>query len=127
MKKIRPLLVILCIMIYLLTGCSRNTTPISKSDVYFDTIITITVYDIDHKILLDECFSMAEKYENLLSKTIETSDVYKINHSNQTPTVVDNETIYLLEKALTYANMTNGAIDPTILPLSNLWNFGENK
>ena len=109
-----------------MSGCSRNATPISKSDVYFDTIITITVYDDNHIVFLDECFSIAEKYENLLSKTVETSDIYKINHSNQKPTVVDNETIYLLEKALEYAKITNGVIDPTILPLSDLWNFGEN-
>ena len=103
MKKIRPLLVILCTITFLLSGCSRNATPISKSDIYFDTIITITVYDDNHIVFLDECFSIAEKYENLLSKTVETSDIYKINHSNQKPTVVDNETIYLLEKALEYA------------------------
>ena len=126
MKKIRPLLIILCIITFLLPGCSRNSTPISKSDIYFDTIITITVYDDNHIVFLDECFSIAEKYENLLSKTVETSDIYKINHSNQKPTVVDNETIYLLEKALEYAKITNGVIDPTILPLSDLWNFGEN-
>lgn len=126
MKKIRPLLIILCIITFLLPGCSRNSTPISKSDIYFDTIITITVYDDNHIVFLDECFSIAEKYENLLSKTVETSDIYKINHSNQKPTVVDSETIYLLEKALEYAKITNGVIDPTILPLSDLWNFGEN-
>ena len=126
MKKIRPLLIILCIITFLLPGCSRNSTPISKSDIYFDTIITITVYNDNHIVFLDECFSIAEKYENLLSKTVETSDIYKINHSNQKPTVVDSETIYLLEKALEYAKITNGVIDPTILPLSDLWNFGEN-
>lgn len=126
MKKVRPLLIILCIITFLLPGCSRNSTPISKSDIYFDTIITITVYDDNHIVFLDECFSIAEKYENLLSKTVETSDIYKINHSNQKPTVVDSETIYLLEKALEYAKITNGVIDPTILPLSDLWNFGEN-
>ena len=126
MKKLRPLLIILCIITFLLPGCSRNSTPISKSDIYFDTIITITVYNDNHIVFLDECFSIAEKYENLLSKTVETSDIYKINHSNQKPTVVDSETIYLLEKALEYAKITNGVIDPTILPLSDLWNFGEN-
>lgn len=127
MKKYRLSCVIICMMAFLLSGCSRNTTPISKSGIYFDTVITITVYDDAHSKLLDECFSLAEKYEKLFSKTIETSDVYKINHSNGEPTVVDSETIYLLEMALSYAEMTDGLIDPTILPLSDLWNFGENE
>lgn len=127
MKKYRLSCVIICIMVFLLAGCSRNTTPISKSGIYFDTVITITLYDDAYSDLLDECFLLAEKYEKLFSKTVETSDVYKINHSNGEPTVVNNETIYLLEKALSYAEMTDGVIDPTILPLSDLWNFGENE
>ena len=26
------------------TGCARNTTPISRTDFYFDTVIQITLY-----------------------------------------------------------------------------------
>ena len=126
MKKYRLSFLIICITFFLLSGCSRNATPISKSGIYFDTVITITLYSDAHSKFLDECFVLAEKYEKLFSKTVETSDVYKINHSNGEPTVVDSETIYLLEKALSYAEMTDGLIDPTILPLSDLWNFGEN-
>lgn len=127
MKKTRQFFALLCIFLILLSGCSKNATPYAKSGIYFDTIITVTVYEKDAVPLLDECFLLAKKYENLFSKTIETSDVYKINHSNGLPVTVDDETIYLLEKALEYAKMTDGKIDPTILPLSDLWNFGENQ
>lgn len=126
MKKLKLLPGILCIMCLLLQGCSHNTAPVSKSGIYFDTVITITVYNSSDIDFLDGCFSLAEKYENLFSKTIETSDVYKINHSNGKETVVNSETYALIEQALLYAKMTDGAIDPTILPLSDLWNFGEN-
>lgn len=127
MKINRLICLLLCAILLGTTGCSRNIEPLSKSGMYFDTVITITVYGTKHYELLDECFLLANKYENLFSKTIETSDVYKINHSNGKPTVVDDETIYLLEKALSYARLSDGAIDPTILPLSDLWNFGENE
>lgn len=127
MKKIRPFFLLICIMSFLLAGCSRNPQPISKSGIYFDTVITITVYDESHIPFLDECFVMAQNYENLFSKSIETSDVYKINHSNGLETVVNEETFYLVEKSLSYAKFTDGAVDPTILPLSDLWNFGENQ
>ena len=127
MKKLKLLGGIICIMAFLLAGCSRNATPISKSGIYFNTVITITLYGNEHTDLLDECFTIAEKYENLFSKTIETSDVYKINHSGGESIVADSETIYLLEKAISYAEMTDGMIDPTILPLSDLWNFGVNE
>lgn len=127
MKKYRLLCILICMMCFLFQGCSRNATPISKSGIYFDTVITITLYENEHYELLDECFQIAQKYENLFSKTVETSDVYKINHSGGEATIVDSETIYLLEKAISYAQMTDGAIDPTILPLSDLWNFGVNE
>lgn len=69
---------------------------------------------------------LADKYENLFSKTIEDSDVFRINHSKGEPVMVDKETIFLLEKALEYAKITEGVVDPTILPLSDLWDFGNN-
>ena len=125
MKKNCLYAFIICIFCFLTVSCSRNPEPISKSGIYFDTLITITLYDTSQQDLLDECFVLAEKYENLFSKTVETSDVYKINHSNGNATTVNEETLYLLEKALFYADMTDGAVDPTILPLSDLWNFGE--
>ena len=127
MKKYRLIYSAIFLVLFFLTGCSRNIEQVSKSAIYFDTINTVTLYDTDNYELIDDCFALAETYENMLSKTVETSDVYKINHSNGSPTVVDEETIYLLEKALDYAAMTEGAIDPTILPLSDLWNFGENE
>ncbi len=127
MKKNRFMCVVICICLLGLVGCTRNPDPISKSGIYFDTVITVTVYSTDDSRMLGECFAMAEKYENLFSKTVEGSDIYKINHSNGAPTTVEDETIYLLQKALNYAAMTDGAIDPTILPLSDLWNFGENE
>lgn len=126
MKKYRLLCILMCIICFTFSGCSKNTTPVSKSGIYFDTVITITLYDTRQYDLLDECLLLAEKYENLFSKTVETSDIYKINHSNGASVKVDDETFYLLEKALSYAKLTDGAIDPTILPLSDLWNFGEN-
>ena len=65
MKRVLLLVAAVLLFTVFLTGCSRNATPISKSGIYFDTIITITVYNDDHMFLLDECFSLAEKYENL--------------------------------------------------------------
>ena len=127
MKKTVLKLVLVYITCIFLTGCSRNIEPVSKSGFYFDTVITVTLYDTEQIDLLDDCFSLAKKYENLFSKTIETSDVYKINHSNGEATVVDKETLYLIEKAVFYAKLSDGAIDPTVLPLSDLWAFGENE
>lgn len=108
----------------LLIGCTRNTEPISRTGFYFDTVIQITLYDTEDETILDGCFALAEKYENLFSATKEGSDVWNINHGNGETVTVSEETAALLVMAADYANATEGAVDPTIRPVSELWNFG---
>lgn len=114
----------LVISLLLLTGCKRNTDPISRTGFYFDTVIQITLYDTEDTTILDGCFELANTYEQLLSATIEGSDVWNINHGNGKDVTVSKETASLLATALDYAIMTDGAIDPTIRPVSELWHFG---
>ena len=108
----------------ILTGCTRNTEPISRTGFYFDTVIQITLYDTADESVLDGCFALAEKYENLFSATKERSDVWNINHAGGETVTVSEETVKLLIWAADYANTTEGAIDPTIRPVSELWDFG---
>lgn len=107
-----------------LSGCAKNSEPISRTGFYFDTVIQITLYDTEDETILDGCFAMAEKYETLFSATKEGSDVWKINHADGETVTVSEETVQLLTTATDYANATEGAIDPTIRPVSELWNFG---
>lgn len=106
------------------SGCARNIEPISRTGFYFDTVIRITLYDTENEAVLDGCFALAEKYENLFSATKEGSDIWKINHGNGETVTVSEETVKLLIHAADWANTTEGAIDFTIRPVSALWNFG---
>ena len=108
-----------------LTGCS-NQNPISKTGFYFDTVITITLYDKNQENLLDECFAMADRYEHLFSATLPDSDISRINAAEGEPVTVSDETIELLEKGITYGDLSEGRFDITIGALSTLWNFSEN-
>ena len=103
-------------------GCTKNT-PISGSDFYFDTIISITIYDSDSENLLNQCFDMAAKYEKMLSKTVEGSDIWEINHANGAEVSIHPETFELLTKALSYGELTDGRLDLTIGSVSEIWNF----
>lgn len=109
----------------LLSGCTlpEAATPISRSGLYFDTVITVTVYSEDDAAALDGCFSLAERYEKLFSDRIEGSDVSRINAAGGSPVTADEETITLLALALSYAELSDGAFDPTIGALSKLWDF----
>lgn len=121
MKKF-CLLLLLC-SILLLTGCSTASAPLSKTGLYFDTVITVTIYDKEKEACLEGCFALAEKYEAMLSPTMEGSDIWNINHSNGNPVTVSDETAYLLETALSYSKLTDGQIDLSIEPVSELWDF----
>lgn len=108
----------------LLSGCGRQSTPVSDTGFYFDTVITITLYEEDSKSLLDECMALAGHYEALLSPTVEGSDVWKINANPGTFITVDKDTLSLLQEALSYAEVSDGMVTPSIGALSSLWNFG---
>ncbi len=107
----------------LLTGCAKNTEPVSRTGFYFDTVIQITLYDTKDETLLNGCFALADKYETLFSATLEGSDVWNLNHSGGKPVTVSEETASLLATAVDYADMTQGIVDPTIRPVSVLWDF----
>lgn len=131
-KKIH--LAILCILVcfsmLFLSACTLKKAvkpPISKSGFYFDTVITISLYGVDTSSkterIFEECFSLCDKYEHLFSRTAKESDIWNINHSGGVPVSVAPETIELLTYALTYADSSNGKVDPTVASASSLWDF----
>lgn len=126
------LTVILSAAFLLLAGCSLSSgSAFSSQDrqtrtgFYLNTVISVTIYGPASEDLLDGCMELAAYYENLLSRTMEGSDVWNINHSGGRPVTVHEETLRLLETALSYAEMSEGLVDPTIGTLSILWNMGE--
>lgn len=127
MKK----LFFMLIGVILLTSCSKATTeaePVSQTDFLLNTVCTISIYNEENKEkdsneLISEAFDLCKEYENTLSRTIEGSDVYKINHSDGQPVTVSDSTIEVIKCAEKYSADSNGAFDITIAPLSILWNF----
>ena len=117
------ILVIICV-----SGCSRNAEPVTETGFYLDTVVQITLYDTDGRDSciekINECFKLIDNYERLFSTTIEGSDIWNINHSGGRPVSVSDDTISLLQTALYYSELSDGRVDLTVLPLSELWDFG---
>ena len=111
----------------LLQGCSQGMSePISNTGLYFDTVIKIDIYDSSDRELLNQCFAYCEEFENLISRTIETSDISRINNAAGSSVTVSDTTIELLQKGIAYGEFTNGKFDITIAPLSELWDIKNN-
>ena len=122
------LLTISVIVCAYITGCGRTPEPITETGFYLDTVVQITLYDTGDRASciknIQECFTLIDNYEHLFSATIEGSDIWNINHSGGTPVSVSEDTVSLLQTALCYSELSDGQVDLTVLPLSELWNFG---
>ena len=110
-----------------LTGCGYQTASssdyVDRTSFYFDTVINVRIYDKQDESILDGCMELAAYYDNLLSASKEDSDIWKINNSAGAPVKVSPETISLLDTALYYANLTDGAFNPALYSVISLWDF----
>lgn len=113
------------------TGCARSG-PVSQSAFLLDTYITVTIYDQDglfqdtnREEALEGSIELCRHYDQLFSKTQETSEIYAINHREPgtESMTVSEDTARMLEKGLEYSRISQGAFDITIQPLSSLWDF----
>ncbi len=140
-------LAIALILIISQTACAENqknnaNTGVSKTGFYLDTICTITIFgvedlngefselsedELNQKLLLliTDAFQICDKYEKMLSKTIETSDIARINAAGGKAVKVNDETIEVIQKGIRYGELSQGAFDITIGKATDLWGFRE--
>lgn len=125
MKKGKAAVLAVCLAVSLITGCQRKIEPISKSGFLLNTFVTVTLYDKDDPKILNECLDICRSYENVFSKTIEGSEVYKINHRppQESSVKLSPDMAALLSKGLYYSRISGGDFDVTVEPLSSLWDF----
>lgn len=97
---------------------------IQKSSFKLNTIITITLYGTQDESIIDGAFAVCDEYENLLSRTKGSSEIYQLNHSSNNSFIVSDDTLELLQRGLDYCRISNGAFDLSVEPLTSLWNFG---
>ena len=87
------------------------------------TVVTITLYDSMDEDILKGCFSLIADYETRLSRTMEGSELYCLNHSETGTSTVSKETAELISTALSYGKLSDGAFNIAIAPVSSLWTF----
>ena len=124
MKYGRALALVLILACALnLVGCA-SAQPKKQTAVgfYLDTVITLTAY-VDDATVLNEALAECGRYEQLLSRTVEGSDVWRINHAGGQPVEVSNETLEILDVARQVSERSGGMFDVTIAPVSTMWDF----
>lgn len=125
-KKLIILLLLLSIFTIFLSACSNKeeTPTVKKSAFLMDTLVQIQVHGEDAEKAAEESLNRIEELENLMSKTLEDSEIYKINDNPEKKVNISDDTKLVLEKSLEYAEITEGKFDPTIGLLVDLWGIG---
>ena len=91
------------------------------------TTYTITYENVIKQNLKEEIDSLLVQFNKSVSTYDPTSTISRFNSSTTQFCYSSQEDQYLLEslsKALQISEETNGAFDPTIMPLVNFWGFG---
>lgn len=117
MKKIVSLN--LSLVLLLLCGCA-GTQENKDTRFLLDTMVSLTA-TCDSETL-DGAFALCESYEKLLSRTVEGSDVYRLNNSSGFVDV-NVHTSNIIKQAIYFADLSGGKFDITIYPVSSLWDF----
>lgn len=123
-KKI-VLTIMLSLLIISQTGCG-NKEAVTGSDEYLDTVCEITLYGCDEdeaQEIITGGFRVIADNEALLSKTVEGSDVDRINDLGGKAVKVSDITAETIATGLEVGELSGGDFDITIGRLTDLWDF----
>ena len=133
MKRLARLSILTLIITGLIitqTGCTKEVVPVSKDNYLLDTTCTLTVYEtgdgLDEDVAnkaIDDAYDLCAQLDKTLSKTVEVSDIYKVNSAKCQWVEVSDYTAELLKAGLEYCELSNGRFDVTVGRLTDLWDF----
>ena len=126
LRKLLGFVLIFIMILWAFTGCAENKPkgPISRTEFLMDTVIMLKIYDNSDEKILDEAMDRLIEIDNRMSVDIDTSDVSLVNkHAGIKPVKVSDDVYYVIKQAKEFAQLSNGAYEPTIGPLVELWNI----
>lgn len=117
---------LILITLLVFASCSgKNSEYASKDFFAMDTFVSVNINSDDENIL-NSTEKLLKKIENVFSKTIETSDVSKINSADSDASV-SQECANVISDSLEIADETNGAFSITLGTITNLWDVNGKK
>ncbi len=124
------LTIFIATMIIAQTGCSSAPQTVSRENYLLDTTCNLIVYStgdgLDEQIAnaaIDNAYDLCAQLDKTLSKTVEVSDVAKINSAGGEWVEVCDYTRDLINAGLEYSELSEGSFDITVGRLTDLWDF----
>ncbi len=107
----------------ILLSCQSSIPP--QTRFIMGTVCTINLYEQGTENLYTTAFERLGELESILSANRTDTNVADINrYAGIKPVKAHSDTLAVLNRALFFAEKTNGLFDPTIGPLVSLWNIG---
>ena len=122
MKK--TLLLLLCLIVFSSCATTASPTYAIKSDYLLGTLVSVKIYDFGEtdKSVIDDCFSIIKKYEQIFSYNDPNSELSALNKAAFNNHVkVSDELFDIVFKSLSYCKKTNGAFDIGLGKLIEIW------
>ncbi len=106
----------------LFSSCQK--TQSSRTEVALGTVCTISLFENASDKLYDRIFEKINQIEKLMSTSIPNSEISKINqNAGNHPVKISQDTFNVLSCAKEIAKLSDGAFEPTIGNLVELWNI----
>jgi len=121
-----PVLLLAIVFYFFHPGRSSNNLHVI-SRLTMETSIEVRLTDGSSESAEEiggKIFAEIERLEKLFTRSIQGSDIGIINSSaGLHPVQVSEEVFYVTERAIGFAILSDGAFDPTIAPLIDIWGF----
>lgn len=122
-KRISVLLFALLALVPALGGCGFEPAPAQRGAFVMDTYFSVTDYGEYDDTAIDAVFELMREYERLFSVTDPESELSSVNRSDGKPVEVGERTAALIGGVLSVCERTDGALDPTVYPITAEWGF----
>jgi FAD:protein FMN transferase len=126
-RYLLPVMAVLVVLVFLAFRSNSEDRMHIFYRVILDTSVELQISassSAKAELVRDDVFAEMERLEELFSRSISGSEVSAINNSaGKGPISVDQEVFYVTMQALHYSEISNGAFDPTVAPLIDLWGF----
>jgi len=119
-KYKRVILIFLILIILLSISCSNSLY--TTKGIYMGTFLIISI-DSKHKNVVHKINETVINLEEKFSRFKENSFTSKINNNKGNWVQVDDEFIYVLERAIYFNKISNNAFNPLVGDIVNEWGF----
>lgn len=117
-------LISIVLILIITTGCNKKAY-IAREFYSLGTLNQIKTYGKKSNDAINESIKKIREIDDKMSVFKMDSEISKINNNaGYQAQIVSKDTYYVIEKAIKYCSLSEGAFDITIRPIVGLWGIG---